>query len=144
MDRNVLHPAWFELSTDAALPLTFLQLCRCGSLKTAKMLSMLCSVTCCSCVFRHCNIIKVKLKLRGMKMLFFNVPSGRSHVCPWLRSDRDHCVGSAAAMEKGPRVVRSGSPAKTWTQSCGYKGAYGRIWRRKRRNCWWTTCIQHR
>lgn len=50
---------------------------------------------------------------------------GRSHVCHW-----DHGVSSAAAVETGPRMVRSGSAAPTWTQSSGDKGAYGRLW-------WW-------
>lgn len=52
-------------------------------------------------------------------------PSGRSHVCHW-----DHGVSSAAAVETGPRMVRSGSAAQTWTQSSGHKGTYGRLW-------WW-------
>lgn len=73
----------------------------------------------------------------------FIISFDRSHVCPWLRGVWDHGVGSAAAVETGPRMVWSSSTAQTWTQSCGYQGTYGGLWWWKRRNCGWITCIQH-
>lgn len=73
-------------------------------------------------------------------LLFFTAPPPcRSHVCHW-----DHGVGSAAAVEAGPRVVRSGSEAQARAPSRGHKGAHGRLRWRKRGDCGRVARVQHR